>query len=420
MKLLATSEIHDRLTQTNEAGWLDPHRKTFIEQLSADRYSRDVIRLCERTIDCFCTTVAERSLDSTDIQGPVVEDLRNAVLRTVPESTRSHARFCLGRFLQHLVGAGAAKLPARPVSELTAMDRMREEYDAYLRHQRGMSEATIYHCMRFLERFVTFRFGKTLGDLNSITPDDIVAFLCQTKKGSQPYRDKTPPTHLRNLFKFLFWSEKTKRNLATSIPRVAQPQPINLPRYLTPGEVQQLIDAVRTDDAIGRRNYAMLMLIARLGLRAPEVIAIQLEDIDWRAGEILIRGKGKLHDRMPLPADAGEVVVDYIRNARVGNSRVLFVSARAPYRAFRDGQILNYVLRDAFKKTGLKPPQKYVGSHLLRHSLATDMLRNGASLDEIGDVLRHRSRMTTTIYAKHDIEALRSVARVWPAQGGGR
>ena len=410
MKQRATSEIHYRPTKTDEAGWLDPHRKTFIEQLSADRYSRDVIRLCERTIDCFCATVAERSLGSTDIQGPLVEDLRNAVLRTVPVRTRSHARFCLG----------AAKLPERPVNELTAMDRMREEYDAYLRHQRGMSEATIYHCMRFLERFMIFRFGKTLGDLNCITPDDIVAFLCQLRKGSQPNRDKTPPTHLRNLFKFLFWSEKTKRNLATSIPRVAQPQPINLPRYLTPGEVQQLIDAVRTDDAIGRRNYAMLMLIARLGLRAPEVIAIQLEDIDWRAGEILIRSKGKLHDRMPLPADGGEAVVDYIRNARVGNSRVLFVSARAPYRAFRDGQILNYVLRDAFKKTGLKPPQKYVGSHVLRHSLATDMLRNGASLDEIGDVLRHRSRMTTTIYAKHDIEALRSVARVWPAQGGGR
>jgi site-specific recombinase XerD len=123
---------------------------------------------------------------------------------------------------------------------------------------------------------------------------------------------------------------------------------------------------------------------------------------------------------MPLPADAGEAIVDYIRNARVGNSRALFVSARAPYRAFQDGQILNYVLRDAFKKTGLKPPQKYVGSHVLRHSLATDMLRKGASLDEIGDVLRHRSRMTTTIYAKHDIEALRSVARTWPAQGGVR
>jgi len=164
----------------------------------------------------------------------------------------------------------------------------------------------------------------------------------------------------------------------------------------------------------------MLLLMARLGLRSPEVIAIRVEDIDWRAGEIMIRGKGKLHDRMPLPADVGEAIVDYIRNGWAGGSRTLFVAARPPYRPFKDAQILNLVLRQAFEKTGVKPPQKYVGSHLLRHSLATDMLRKGVSLDEIGDVLRHRSRMTTTICAKHDLDALRSIARVWPAQGDAR
>lgn len=152
-----------------------------------------------------------------------------------------------------------------------------------------------------------------------------------------------------------------------------------------------MVEAVRTDDPVGRRNYAMLLLMARLGLRSPEVIAIRLEDLDWRAGEILIRGKGRLHDRMPLPPDVGEAIVEYIRDGRHGESRVLFVSSKIPYRPFGDAQILNTVLRSAFEKTGLKPPQKYVGSHLLRHSLATDMLRNGASLDEIGDVLRHRS-----------------------------
>ncbi len=178
---------------------------------------------------------------------------------------------------------------------------------------------------------------------------------------------------------------------------------------------------MRTDDAIGRRNYAMLLLMARLGLRAPEVIAIQLDDIDWRAGEILIRGKGKLHDRMPLPADVGEAIVDYIKKRTSRRLSCLFVSARTPHhRPFKNAQILNTVLEDAFRRTGLKPPQKYVGSHLLRHSLATDMLRKGASLDEVGDVLRHRSRMTTTIYAKYDIDALRSIARRWPVGGDAR
>jgi integrase/recombinase XerD len=111
------------------------------------------------------------------------------------------------------------------------------------------------------------------------------------------------------------------------------------------------------------------LLMARLGLRAPEVIAIQIDDIDWRTGEILIRGKGKLHDRMPLPSDVGEAIVEYIRNGRKGDSRALFVSAKTPHPCFKDAQILNTLLRDAFDRTHLKPQQKYVGSHLLRHSV---------------------------------------------------
>lgn len=297
---------------------------------------------------------------------------------------------------------------------------LRHEYENYLRHQRGLSEPTIDQCLRFFERFMVFRFGDTLGDLNAIVPDDIIAFLSQLKQGSRHYRDKTPPTNLRNLFKFLFWSGRTKRNLADSIPRMAHAAPNNLPRYLSPGEIERLLEAVRGNDAMGRRNYAMLLIMARLGLRSPEVIAIELDDIDWRAGEILIRGKGKLHDRMPLPVDVGEAIVDYIRHGRKGGSRALFVTERSPFRPFKNAQILNSLLRTAFQNTGLKPPQKYVGSHVLRHSLATDMLRKGASLDEVGDVLRHRSRMTTTIYAKHDVEALRSIARDWPARGDGQ
>ena len=143
------------------------------------------------------------------------------------------------------------------------------------------------------------------------------------------------------------------------------------------------------------------------GLRAPEVIAIQLDDIDWRAGAILIRGKGKQHDRMPLPEDAGEAIVDYIRNGRRGALVSCSFPIRRHFHPSSMRQILNFMFRDAFDRTGLEPPQKYVGSHVLRHSLATDMLRKGASLDEIGDVLRHRSRVSTTIYAKHDIEGLR-------------
>jgi len=281
-----TSEKNLGGETTHYAEWLAPHRQVFLERLSAQGYVPSTIRQYERTARRFCEEIEQRGLGVWDLDGPAIEALREAVLSETTKSTSTYTMFCLMRFIDHLIGAGVVALPESPAKELTALDRLREEYDTYLRQQRGLSEATIYHCMRFLERFMTFRFGETLGDLNAITPNDIVTFLCQLRVGSRPYRDKTPPSHLRNLFKFLFWSGKTMRNLANGIPRVAQPKPANLPRYLKPEDVQRLIEAVRTNDAIGRRNYAMLLLLARLGLRAPEVIAIQLDDIDWRSGEV--------------------------------------------------------------------------------------------------------------------------------------
>jgi integrase/recombinase XerD len=265
----------------------------------------------------------------------------------VTGSARTYARFCLGRFIDHLIEAGVATASEPPTKKLTALDRLREEYETYLRRQRGLAESTIDNCTRYMERFLAFRFGDKLDDLNAITPDDIVTFISKLEAGSLPRRYKALPSHLRSLFKFLFWSGKTRCNLANGLPRVAQTNPDNLPRYLSPEEIRRLLEAVRTNDAIGRRNYAMLLLMARLGLRAPEVIAIQLDDIDWRTGEILIRGKGKLHDRMPLPADAGEAIVEYVRNGRKRDSRALFVSAKTPHPPFKDAQILNALLRDA-------------------------------------------------------------------------
>jgi integrase/recombinase XerD len=284
-----------------------------------------------------------------------------------------------------------------------------------------LAEPTIESCARYMKRFLAFRFGSKLGDLNAITPDDMIAFVRRIRTGSKACRHRAVPSHLRSLFKFLFWSGRTRRNLAENLPRVARPKAENLPRFLRPEEIQRLLEAVRTDDATGRRNYAMLLLMARLGLRAPEVIAIQLDDIDWRAGEILIRGKGMLHDRMPLPTDVGEAIVDYITKGRTGNSRALFLSAWTPHhRPFKSSHIINWVLEGAFKRAGIKRPRGYIGSRLLRHSLATDMLRKGASLDEIGDVLRHRTRQATTIYAQYDLDALREIARPWPVGGDAR
>jgi site-specific recombinase XerD len=297
--------------------------------------------------------------------------------------------------------------------------KLRVEYEDYLRVQRNLSERSIYHCWRFADRFLDFRFKNRRLDLPKITAADIAQFMQHLVSRRRPFRDKTPPTHLRNFFQFLFRSGRTNANLAPSVPRIAHRHGSALPRYLMPEQVETVIAAVNADTALARRNYAMVLLMARLGLRAREVIAIQIDDIDWRAGELLVRGKGGLHDRLPLPQDVGEALANYIRQDRVTTSRALFVWHRAPHSPFTDSQVINDVLRKAFKKAGVEPPTRYVGSHILRHSLATNMLRRGASLAEIGEVLRHRARRSTMIYAKLDVEGLRSVAREWPVTAGG-
>jgi len=395
---------------------LGRHRRDFLQGLVEQGYAASTLRQYELKTNRFVTEAGRLRRQERVLDSKTVQELRSKIVAALNGSTRRQAAFHLTKFIAYLVEVGVAERQPPPPEPTTPRDLLRREYETYLRVQRGVSESTVRHATLLGERFLKFRFGEGLGDLNQITPDDLVNFLVQIAVGAP--RTKTNPTHLRRFCQFLFWSGKTTKDLADSVPRVVQQPPRNLPRYLSPDEVRQLINAVRTDDAIGRRNYAMLLLMARLGLRATEVIAIQLEDIDWRAGELLVRGKGKLHDRMPLPAEVGAGLADYLRRGRKGKSRTLFVSQKAPHGPFVDGQIVNDLLRKAFAKTGLKPPQKYVGSHLLRHSLATGMLRGGASLDEIGDTLRHRSRMTTTIYAKLDLEGLRSIAREWPEPGG--
>lgn len=407
---LATSQAHRAPLEHRKNDFLRTLERQGYAPLSVAGYKHALRRMIQRIESIGGNEISQKG-SNTD------NSLRKAMESHARRASRVD-RYCVTRFLDYLIEIG--DLPASaPLPVITSpRASLKREYDAYLREQRGLSDATIYHCLRFYDRFLVFRFGDGAIALDTIRPNDIIAFFLNLRKGKISYRDKTVPSHLRTLFTFLFWSGRTTRDLSLAVPRARQAQPTHIPRYLSPEDVQRLIDAARDNDYSGRRDHAMLLLLARLGLRAPEVTAIQLADIDWRNGEIAIRGKGKRHDRMPLTSEVGGAIVDYIRNERKGGSRLLFVGSRAPFRGFGDAQILNRILDAAYKRTGLSAPQKYIGSHVLRHSLATDMLRKGASLDEIGDVLRHRSRMSTSIYAKHNIDALRSIARPWPIAGG--
>lgn len=395
---------------------LGDYPRTFLIQLENQNYSQVTITVYMRCINALAQVMIEQKIDIKHLNAEKTTCIINKLKQ--PLSKKKHTAFIFKRFIEYLTALGVTKSPKRAVTDDSVRGRLKKEYADYLRHQRGLSERTIKDCWRFADRFLKFRFKDELGNLSQITPEDIVKFMHDLLPLGKAFRRKTLPTHLRNFFQFLFKSGKTTINLAPSVPRIAQKYGARLPRHLTPKEVEVLIAAVKTDTPIGRRNYAMALLLSRLGLRATEVIAIQLDDIDWRAGEILVRGKGKLHDRLPLPEDVGKALADYIQGDRATTSRSLFVTSRAPRKPFVDAQIVNTVLKKAFIKTHLNPPTKYVGSHILRHSLATNMLRQGASLEEIGDVLRHRSRSSTAIYAKLDLDGLRTVARPWPVARG--
>jgi integrase/recombinase XerD len=385
-------------------------------ELERLNYLRPTINIYLRSIRGLFRLMDEHGVALADLTPDVAADL---VLRAPWRGDRrQYAASIVRRFVKYLMAQGMAKQPTPPTPAALARGALRRKYEDYLRRQRGMSERTIGHCWRFADRFLTSRFGNEAIDFGQIISGHIIAFIERLTSRKAPYRDKTPPTHLRNFFQYLFKEGLTATNLALCIPKVAQRYAARLPRYLTSEKVEAVLTAVRSDHRSGRRNHAMVLLLARLGLRAAEVIAIQLDDIDWRAGEIIVRGKGQRHDRMPIPPDVGQALAAYIRHDRVSPSRALFVTARAPHGPFKDGQVLNAILKDAFARSGVRPPCPYVGSHVLRHSLATNLVRKGATLAEVSDMLRHRSRASTLIYAKVDIEGLRSIAQAWPSAGG--
>jgi len=385
-------------------------------ELERLNYVRETINLYLRSIRRLFRLMEERGVTL----GELTPDLATDLVLQAPRcgDRRQYVLFTVRRFVKFLAAQGLAKPPPLPTPADLARAALRRDYEEYLRSQRGVAERTILDCWRFADHFLDFRFGDADVEVGRIVPEDIAAFLRRPGAEDRPGRDKTHPSHLRSFCQYLFRKGLTPSNLALCIPKVSHRHGARLPRHLAPDQVEAVLAAVRSGPKRGRRNHAMVLLLARLGLRAPEVVAIQLGDIDWRAGELVVRGKGQRHDRVPIPPDVGKAIAEYIRYDRVSASRALFVTARAPHGPFKNGTELNAILKTAFARSGVTPPRPYVGSHVLRHSLATELVRKGASLAEVGDMLRHRSRASTLIYAKVDIEGLRSIAQGWPSPGG--
>jgi site-specific recombinase XerD len=321
----------------------------------------------------------------------------------------------LQQFLDHL--RKLAIVPGRKVvRDQSPVADILNRYETYLRSERGLVTVTILHYQDFVRKFLLERFQEGPFRLREVKPSDISDFVLRHAHSMAVKRAQLMTTAFRSFFRFLFQTGELQANLAASVPTVADWRLSTVPKHLSPEEVARVLKACNRGRASGRRDYAVLLLLARLGLRAGEVVALQLDDINWRAGEITVRGKGLLHDRMPLPGDVGKALAFYLRRDRpTCQTRRVFVCMKAPPRGLAGPSTLTTIVRRALARADLHPVFK--GAHLLRHSLATSMLGAGATMGEIGEVLRHRDPNTTEIYAKVDFEGLRSLAHPWRMGG---
>ncbi len=326
-----------------------------------------------------------------------------------------YAGHVTGRALRPLLGylrRLEAVPPAAPVAAASQEEWLLARYREYLLVERGLTETTADLNVRMVRPFLADR-AETNGsglDPGHVTAGEVAAFVV-TQSRQRPKSVKRMVTALRSLLGFMHVEGLLDQPLATAVPSPAGWTQTGLPKALDGDQVAALLASCDPGTRTGRRDLAILTLLARLGLRAGEVAALRLDDIDWRRGEITVRGKGNRHDRLPLPADVGQKIVAYLQDGRpqAAQGRTVFVRAQAPYRALASNAVTT-VVACAGRRAGLG----VIGAHRLRHSAATAMIRAGGSLTEIGQTLRHARPLTTAIYAKVDVEALRQLARPWP------
>lgn len=322
-----------------------------------------------------------------------------------------------GRALRPLVGylRRLGVVPdAAPVVPVSPVERVLARYRDWQLTERGLTEVTADLNVRLVRPFLLDRAKARDGDvgLEQLRAGEVTGFVVAYGR-TRPGSVKRMVSALRSLLGFLHVDGVTDRPLAAAVLSVAGWRHTGLPKALSADQVSALLACCDEGTATGRRDLAILTLLSRLGLRAGEVAALLLDDIDWRRGEIIVRGKGGRRDRLPLPADVGERIVAYLLDGRpaVAQGRAVFVRAQAPYRPLRSNAVTTVVVYAARRAgAGL------VGAHRLRHSAATAMLRSGGSLIEIGQTLRHVRPLTTAIYAKVDVEALRQLAQPWPGE----
>ena len=390
------------------AGPLSPFRDGFGSWLVTVGYSRTMRAEHLRLMAGLSRWLEERGKASGCLTRPVLAEFL---------ASRQGARVPTGRsmagmrpLMEYLRGAGAVP-PDKPEPPSGPAEEAIAEYASYLRSERGLAAVTVKRETYLIRPFLAGRVRDGFADLGTLTAADVQAFVLDCARSSPPVTVQRTGTALRSLLRFLHLQGVTASPLAGAVPTAANWKLSGLPRHLTQEETARILDSCDLATVTGRRDRAVLLLLARMGLRAGEAAGLRLDDIDWRAGEITVRGKGNRHERLPLPPDVGEALAAYLRDGRPAEAqgREVLAGVRAPHRPLTRGAVTQIAAR-ASQRCGLGT----VFAHRLRHTAATGMLSAGASLEEIGQVLRHREVTTTAIYAKVDYDRLRGLARPWP------
>lgn len=389
-----------------------PHGQ-LVERYAARLVEEGLVRQgtwrCLNVVGGLLSWIAGRRYKLSDVDEQVVERyLRNRGRR---QSIQLGDRAALKRWLSLLREKGViAPLVLPPI---TPHERIFKEFGAYLLSERGMAPKSIIRHLPVIRRFLQ-EVCSGDGNVRKISQEDVIRYIERHAEDWSPETGKAMCWSLRAFLRYLYHRGLNARPLADCVPSIRRWNLTTLPTYLSATQVREALDGCDRETVMGRRDYSILLLLAKLGLRATEVATLTLDDIDWRASEILVRAKGRQRARMPMPPDVGAAIVAYLRNGRPKSPcRRLFVRTLAPHVGFASGCAISMIAKVALDRVGIEGCA-HRGAHIFRHSLATELLQSGATLSEIGQLLRHKSHDTTRIYAKVDIDALRTLSQPWP------
>lgn len=385
-----------------------PHVECYVTSLQQQGYAEHTIALHVYAFRLFHRWFKRRRCSLEELNERIVDEF----LKKRRHDSHDGAPQAFRRLLGILRAAGVTP-PARPPVR-TPAQRIVDGYRDYLRIERSFAPKTVENYSRYIHGFLIDRFGARRADLRRLKLGDIICFVRRMSRQRNAIFTKSLIIALRSFLRYLFRHGKLEADWAPSVPAIAHWHLTGLPKRLPSETVERILAGCDQRTSVGRRDRAILLLLARLGLRGVEVVRLQLDDLDWESAQLTVRSnKGDGSARLPLPADVGRAIADYLRRDRPKcTCRNVFVRCVAPHAALNNSAVIGLRGRAAMKRAGVKSARQ--GAHVFRHTLASEMLRHGASLDEIARLLRHKDHDSTAIYAKVDLGALRRLVVALP------